>query len=90
MRSRVLHLCLFILMATVDASAQENQVATKLKPASTPIAAVDNDGFTPLFNGKNLSGWRNPFEWGEAKVVDGEIHLKAEKQYSDYQLTRQD
>lgn len=46
----------------------------------------------PLFNGQDLSGWRNPYEWGDAKVVDGEIHLTAnrkfflvtEKPYSDF------
>jgi hypothetical protein len=26
----------------------------------------------PLFNGHGIHGWRNPYEWGEAKVVDGE------------------
>ncbi|WP_084416877.1 family 78 glycoside hydrolase catalytic domain [Mariniblastus fucicola] len=52
-------------------------------------------GYTPLFNGKDLSGWRNPYPFGEAKVVDGEIHLMAnkkfflvtEKKYSDFRLS---
>lgn len=39
------------------------------------------DGFQPLFNGKNLDGWRNPYDHGEAKVVDGEIHLLANKKF---------
>ena len=34
-----------------------------------------------LFNGKDTSGWRNPYDWGEVKVVDGEIHLSAEKKF---------
>lgn len=38
-------------------------------------------GFTPLFNGKDLTGWRNPYPFGEAKVVDGEIHLLADKKF---------
>ena len=50
------------------------------------------DKATALFNGKDTSGWRNPYEWGEVKVVDGEIHLSAnkkfflvtEKKYSDF------
>ncbi len=50
------------------------------------------DGWTPLFNGKDLTGWKNPYDWGESKVVDGEIHLTAnkkfflitEKNYSDF------
>lgn len=45
-----------------------------------------------LFNGKTLEGWENPYEWGEAKVVDNEIHLEAnrkfflctEKEYDDF------
>ena len=36
---------------------------------------------TALFNGKDTSGWTNPYEWGEVKVVDGEIHLKADKKF---------
>ncbi|MGB7329153.1 MAG: family 16 glycoside hydrolase [Rubripirellula sp.] len=52
-------------------------------------------GYTPLFNGKDLSGWRNPYPHGEAKVVDGEIHLLAdkkfflvtEKKYSDFRVS---
>lgn len=50
------------------------------------------DDWKPLFDGKTLDGWRNPYEWGKAEVVDGEIHLKAdrkfflvtEKPYSDF------
>lgn len=38
-------------------------------------------GFTPLFDGKSLQGWRNPYEWGEVKVVDGELHLTADKKF---------
>lgn len=39
------------------------------------------DGFTSLFNGKDLDGWRNPYDHGESKVVDGEIHLLADKKF---------
>lgn len=34
-----------------------------------------------LFDGKTLTGWTNPYEWGESKVVDGEIHLVADKKF---------
>ncbi|NNJ26279.1 3-keto-disaccharide hydrolase [Alienimonas chondri] len=52
----------------------------------TPAALADDgaqadDGFTPLFDGKTLDGWENPYTWGEAEVVDGEIHLKANKKF---------
>jgi hypothetical protein len=36
---------------------------------------------TPLFDGKTLQGWKNPYTWGEAKVVDGVIELSAEKKF---------
>ncbi|WDI41048.1 family 78 glycoside hydrolase catalytic domain [Bremerella sp. P1] len=52
-------------------------------------------GYTPLFNRKDLSGWRNPYSHGEAKVVGDEIHLLSnkkfflvtEKKYSDFRLS---
>ena len=57
--------------------------------------ALQSRGYKPLFNGKDLSGWWNPYTHGEAKVVDGEIHLLAddefflvtEKKYSDFRLS---
>ena len=52
-------------------------------------------GWVNLFNGKDLSGWENPYEWGEASVVDGMIELvgnkkfflSTKKQYSDFEFT---
>lgn len=32
-----------------------------------------------LFNGKDLAQWENPYDWGKAEIVDGEIHLTTEK-----------
>jgi alpha-L-rhamnosidase len=57
--------------------------------------AMKSLGYTPLFNGRDLTGWRNPYSYGQAKVVDGEIHLLAndkfflvtEKKYSDFRLS---
>ncbi|EMI55740.1 alpha-L-rhamnosidase [Rhodopirellula sallentina SM41] len=43
--------------------------------------AMASRGYTPLFNGDDLSGWWNPYPHGEAKVVDGEIHLTADKKF---------
>lgn len=40
-----------------------------------------DDGFKPLFDGKTLEGWKNPYKHGEAKVVDGEIHLIANSKF---------
>lgn len=52
-------------------------------------------GYEPLFNGDDLTGWRNPYDWGTAEVVDDEIHLTAdkkfflvtEKTYGDFRLS---
>jgi hypothetical protein len=35
--------------------------------------------WTELFNGKDLAHWQNPYDWGKAEIVDGEIHLSTEK-----------
>lgn len=40
-----------------------------------------NTEWTALFDGKTLSGWSNPYEWGESKVVDSEIHLVAGRKF---------
>lgn len=39
------------------------------------------DDFVPLFDGRTLAGWKNPFEWGKAEVLDGEIHLSSDKKF---------
>ncbi len=65
--------------------------ANDLKELNKQIKGL---GFTALFNGKNLDGWRNPYDYGEAKVMDNEIHLTADKkfflvseqEYSDFVL----
>jgi hypothetical protein len=44
-------------------------------------AAADDSGWTELFNGKNTDGWKNPYEWGDVAIVDGEIHLTASKKF---------
>lgn len=44
------------------------------------ITAFAED-FVPLFDGKTLNGWRNPYEWGKVEIVNGEIHLTGEKKF---------
>lgn len=53
----------------------------KILLATLALSSVSTfaDGFTPLFDGKTLNGWKNPYEWGEIKIVDGEIHLAGQK-----------
>lgn len=40
-----------------------------------------DEGFEDLFNRKDLTGWASPYDWGEVKVVDEEILLKANKKF---------
>jgi hypothetical protein len=37
--------------------------------------------FVSLFDGKTTEGWKNPYAWGEVKVEDGAIALKANKKF---------
>lgn len=50
-------------------------------PASAADAELTESGYRPLFNGKDLDGWSNPYDHGKATVVDGEIHLNADKKF---------
>ena len=71
-----------------------------LKPQASEDGQLEFDamisrGYTSLFNGKDLSGWWNPYPFGEATVTNGEIHLTAnnkfflvtEKKYSDFKVS---
>ena len=81
-------------------SAQEPAAESLVKPSletdgTAAFESFISRGYTPLFNGTDLSGWRNPYPYGEAKVVDGEIHLLAdqkfflvtETEYADFSLS---
>ena len=43
--------------------------------------ATAEKGFVSLFDGKSLENWENPYDWGEVKIVDGEIHLTANRKF---------
>ena len=34
-----------------------------------------------LFNGRDTSGWTNPYDWGEVDVIDGELRLRSNKKF---------
>lgn len=38
-------------------------------------------GYEVLFNGHNLDGWKNPYDHGTARAVNGEIHLLGDKKF---------
>ena len=44
-------------------------------------ARLEKAGFKVLFNGYDLSGWKNPYDWGEVTVSNGEVHLEANKKF---------
>jgi hypothetical protein len=63
--------------------------STVLLAGGTSLASE----WTSLFEGKDLKSWENPYDWGNAEIVDGEVHLTTEKskwflttakEYSDF------
>ncbi len=63
------------VQGTGEVAAQEPTVHTAMGEQLTQM------GFTPLFNGRDLTGWKNPFDHGNASVVDQEIHLVGEQKF---------
>ncbi|WP_395745194.1 DUF1080 domain-containing protein [Prosthecobacter sp.] len=51
---------------------------TAFVTAALPVWAAD---LQPLFDGKTLNGWKNPYPWGKVEVVNGELHLTGEKRF---------
>lgn len=49
--------------------------------SDSSLSNEDEKGWTPLFDGKTTNGWSNPYEWGKATVVNGEIHLSGNKKF---------
>ena len=37
--------------------------------------------WVPLFDGKTLNGWENPYDWGKAWVENGEIRLRSPRKF---------
>ena len=68
------------LLGKQTATGDQQAVTDKLQSAKT-AEDFEKLGFKPLFNGKDLTGWRNPYKYGKASVEDGEIHLLADKKF---------
>lgn len=60
---------------------QFSSIALVISLLSANPCHAEADNWIDLFNGKDTSGWRNPYDWGHAEVVDGEIHLTADKKF---------
>lgn len=77
---------LVVTLFTACSATADGHAKKDTKQASKDVGWVD------LFNGKDLAGWKNTYEWGDAKVVDGVIELTGnkkfflttEKQFSDF------
>ena len=64
-----------LLITTLSLSLLGTAVAEEKAAAKSDSEAI------ALFDGKTLNGWKNPFDYGDAKVVDGEIHLLSDKKF---------
>jgi hypothetical protein len=47
--------------------------------AAPPVGATT--GFVPMFNGINLAGWFNPYDWGHAVARGGQVLLSSPKNF---------
>lgn len=83
----------FCLSATVLKAQAVKEADEKMSKKSDKELA-ENAKWVDLFNGKDLTGWKNLYDHGESKVVNGEIHLTGdkkfflttEKTYTDFEL----
>lgn len=79
----------------LDTSGALDQKLPAGLPATLETAALEKAGFAPLFNGKDLSGWRKTGGTASFEVKDdairgfgtdikGNTFLRSEKEYSDF------
>jgi len=55
--------------------------ALTLTALAGPALAQSESQWQSMFDGQSLEGWHNPYEWGKAKVVDGQIHLVGDRKF---------
>lgn len=87
-----------LLCITTLARSQEcSCTVTDSLPDPTDAAALKNDGFKAIFNGKDLTGWKKIGGTGKFEVKDGAVRgygeqikgntfLRTEKTYGDFIL----
>lgn len=50
--------------------------------ATTPAAdPARGEAWRSLFDGRSLAGWHKPYEWGDARVENGEIVLQGDRKF---------
>jgi len=57
------------------------QCGQKDSPTVDSPETEEAEQWTALFDGKTSDGWNNPYKWGKVEIVDGEIHLTANKKF---------
>lgn len=63
-----------LLLTMLSAAACQN-------PDTQAQEVTPEGDWIELFDGETLDGWTNPYDWGEAWVEDGEIHLRADEKF---------
>jgi hypothetical protein len=77
---KLLAIALFSSVSLI--SAQQGQEAPKPEADSKAKEASETaKDMVSLFDGKTLAGWFNPYLFGKAEVVNGEIHLSGDKKF---------
>ncbi|MDA7921852.1 DUF1080 domain-containing protein [Verrucomicrobiales bacterium] len=64
-----------LLITTLSLSLLSTAISEEKSAADSASETI------ALFDGKTLKGWKNPFDYGDATVVDGEIHLLSDKKF---------
>jgi hypothetical protein len=59
-------------------------------PEDAATEDVQTGAWQDLFDGTTLSGWNNPYDWGEAWVENGEIRLRADRKFWLFRICRGD
>lgn len=85
----LLALAALLLCPVIHAEPAAKEVQTEAAQAKAA-----EQKWISLFNGKDLTGWKNAYTWGEAEVVEGEIRLTSsnkfflttEETYGDFEL----
>lgn len=82
--------CLLVALlasCTRRADAGADTGAPAAESAGTRAEAGAAADWRPLFDGRTLDGWHNPYDWGEAWVESGEIRLRADRKF--FLMTRE-
>ena len=72
---------LMLGMALATSSVFLTVAGENTNTAPSTRSQVTTNGFIPLTNNRDLTGWRNPYKWGAATAVGNEIHLSSDRKF---------